>query len=209
MVRNPEQTRTRIMDAAEALILDHGFAGTTVDSVIRKAGVTKGAFFHHFASKALLGHALVERFAAADAELFEHEMQRAERLSSDPLQQILIVIGLYQEMMEELDEPYLCLFASYCYQAQLFDDQTLEIIRAAFEHTRHLLLEKLEAVVTQRSPRIPIELESLADLVTVVFEGAFILARTMDAPEAISQQLQHYRNYLELLFGVTPAQSTG
>lgn len=193
------------MDAAEALILRHGFAGTTVDAIIDRAGVTKGAFFHHFSSKAELGHEVVERFASRDRALLEEMVERAEHLSSDPLQQVLITIGLYQEMMDELTEPYLCLYASYCYQAQLFDEATLAVLRTSFEQTRARILEKLEAVADRQPPRLPVSLESLADLVTVVFEGSFVLAGTMDDPRAISRQLQHYRNYLELLFGVAPA----
>ena len=65
-VRNPEKTKASILDAAEALILDHGFGATSVDAVVARAGITKGAFFHHFPSKAELGRALIERFAQAD-----------------------------------------------------------------------------------------------------------------------------------------------
>jgi TetR/AcrR family transcriptional repressor of nem operon len=49
-------------------------------------------------------------------------------------------------------------------------------------------------------PRLPIDPGSLADELTVIFEGAFILSRTLEEPKITAQQLRHYRNYLELLF---------
>jgi TetR/AcrR family transcriptional regulator, transcriptional repressor for nem operon len=207
--RNPTETRTRIMDSAESLVLDHGFAGTSVDAVIAGAGVTKGAFFHHFASKAELGYALVERYAGRDAEHLESTLARAERLSRDPLQQVLIFVGLLEEEMESLAEPFAgCLFASYCYQQRLFDEPTLQVVRAAMLRWRGRLAEKLAAAAATRSPAPGVDLESLADMLLTIFEGAFILSRTMAEPKLVARQLGHFRRYLELAFGVD-ARSVG
>lgn len=43
--------------------------------------------------------------------------------------------------------------------------------------------------------------ESLADAITVVFEGSFILSNTYNRPEVVAEQLGHYRRYVALLFG--------
>jgi TetR/AcrR family transcriptional repressor of nem operon len=45
-----------------------------------------------------------------------------------------------------------------------------------------------------------VDIDSLADEVTVIFEGAFILGRVLDDRTTFAEQLRHYRNYLELLF---------
>lgn len=190
------------MDAAEELILAHGFAATSVDAVVERAGVTKGAFFHHFSSKAELAHALVERYAKIDAEHLEGNLARAERLSRDPLQQLLIFVGLFEEAMAELTEPFPgCLFASYCYEAQLFDLETQAVVRGAFVRWRERVGDKLRDVVRRHPPRLPVEPEHLADMMTGILEGAFILSKTMREPQAVARQLRQYRNYLELLFG--------
>lgn len=206
MVRDGTETRTRLMDAAEMLILEHGFAGTPVDAIIGEAGVTKGAFFHHFPSKSDLARALVERYAAADAEHLEENMARAERLSRDPLQQLLIFVGLFEESMGELTEPFPgCLFASYVYEAQLFDAGTHELIRRAVLQWRKRLREKLEEVAASYPPRVDVDLDALADLMWATFEGSFILSKTMRDPAAVSAQLRQYRTYLELLFDAAGA----
>ena len=55
MARSGAATKEKLLDAAEALVFDHGFSATSLDKVIALAGVTKGAFFHHFERKAELG----------------------------------------------------------------------------------------------------------------------------------------------------------
>ncbi|MBB3230227.1 hypothetical protein FHR97_001061 [Halomonas stenophila] len=65
---------------------------------------------------------------------------------------------------------------------------------------RSRLGEQLRRVAERYPPRLEVDLESLADAITVVFEGAFIVSRTYREPAVVAQQLRHYRNYLDLLF---------
>lgn len=203
MAKHATETRAAILDAAQELVLSHGFGGTTVDAILEKTRLTKGAFFHHFASKNDLAHALVLRYAQLDEQHLDEYMARAERLSRDPLQQLLIFVGLFEERMAQMaGETPGCLFAAYCYQAQLFDEQVHEVLRHAIVLWRARLADKIRQAMEQRPPRLEVDAEELADGFTVVLEGAFIVARTMRQPDgrSVAQQLRHYRNYLELLF---------
>ncbi|SMO84979.1 TetR/AcrR family transcriptional regulator [Fodinibius sediminis] len=194
-------TQTNIMDAAQSLILDNGFSGTTVDAIIKRAGVSKGAFFHYFSSKADLAHALVMRYAEADAQHLENNMEKAEALSDDPLQQMLIFVKLFEQEMNALSEPYPgCLFASYLYQSELFDEQILEIIHRWMLRWRGRVKDKLEEVADTYPPDREVDLSSLADMLLVTFEGAFVLSQSVEEPETIARQLSHYHSYLQLLF---------
>ena len=198
------------MDVAETLILDHGFAGTSVEAIIERAEVTKGAFFHHFPSKTDLAQALVERYAELDAGHLEANMARAERLSRDPLQQLLIFVGLFEETMAELTSPYPgCLFASYCYESRLFDEETHEVISGAMLRWRERLGAKLREVAEHHPPRLPVDLDAVADAMTAILEGGFILSKTLKEPETVAAQLRQYRNYLELLFDAESPASAG
>lgn len=58
--RNPQQTRDRLLQTAFQEIHAHGFQGMRVDEVLRKSGLQKGAFYHHFGSKTELGYAVLE-----------------------------------------------------------------------------------------------------------------------------------------------------
>jgi TetR/AcrR family transcriptional repressor of nem operon len=201
MRRDGTATRGKILDAAQSLVLDRGYVGMTVDHVLNEVGITKGAFFHHFKSKDDLARALLQRYAERDERLYRETRERAEKLSDDPLQQVLLYIGLFQEMFEGLTEPYPgCLFASYIYELQQFGDDTRELIRSSFTKWRELLQEKFEAVARRYPPRIEVNAASLADAFTVVLEGAFITSKAMNEPKLVSDQLRHFRNYVELLF---------
>jgi len=59
-LRNPQQTRERLLKTAFEEIHAHGFQGMRVDEVLRRSGLQKGAFYHHFNSKAELGYAVLE-----------------------------------------------------------------------------------------------------------------------------------------------------
>lgn len=61
---------TRILDAAENLIIARGVAGLTLEAAAREAGVSKGGLLYHFASKEALLEALLGRLAAFIAQEF-------------------------------------------------------------------------------------------------------------------------------------------
>lgn len=164
-------------------------------------GVTKGAFFYHFESKAALAHMLVERFAHADLELRDGFRARAEKLSRDPLQQLLIFIGLYEELMEGFEEPFPgCLFASYLYEANLFDDRTMQIIEDTYRDWRATLGTMIDKVAETHTPNPPVNSDDLADMFTVTLEGAFIMSKTLKEPKLVAAQIGLYRDFVELLF---------
>jgi len=205
MPRDGSITREKILDAAQDLILDHGFTGVSLDRVIERVGVTKGAFFYHFKSKQDLARALIQRFGAADEAVERTSWARADKLSRDPLQRVLIFIGLFEEMFEGLTEPYPgCLFASYVYELQQFDEETRAYVAEMFVRWRRNLKQRLDAAVAQYPPRLEVDTASLADMLTVVIEGAFLTSKALHQPEVVAQQLRHLRNYVELLFRCAP-----
>lgn len=64
-----EATRRHILDAAVALFKERGFAGTNLNQLIRKAGVTPGAFYYHFDSKEEVAFAIIDEVAQRMADL--------------------------------------------------------------------------------------------------------------------------------------------
>lgn len=181
--------------------LKTGFGGTTIDSIIEQAGVSKGAFFHYFSSKEELGHTLVKRYAEADIEHLEKTLAKAEGLSEDPLQQLLIFIKLFEQEMDTLVEPYPgCLYASYLQQSGLFNQEIMELIKESMLKWRLRVRDKLEEITEQHPPKQDVDLESLADMLLVVFEGAFVLSQSLGESKTVARQLSHYHNYLKLLF---------
>ena len=58
--RNAGHTRERLLNAAFEEVYHSGFRGSDLNTILAKAGVTKGALYHHFDGKEALGHAVVE-----------------------------------------------------------------------------------------------------------------------------------------------------
>jgi AcrR family transcriptional regulator len=71
--RNPEETRTRLLEAAIAVVTEQGVDAFTLDTVAQVAGVSKGGLLHHFASK----EALITDLIAHVMTTFETEMEQA------------------------------------------------------------------------------------------------------------------------------------
>ncbi|TGP50501.1 TetR/AcrR family transcriptional regulator [bacterium M00.F.Ca.ET.230.01.1.1] len=63
IIKHPELRREELLNHAQALFLTHGYDRASLNDVIAAAGVSKGAFYHYFASKEALLEALAERFA--------------------------------------------------------------------------------------------------------------------------------------------------
>ncbi|WP_336067781.1 helix-turn-helix domain-containing protein [Nitratireductor rhodophyticola] len=66
-----EETRDRLIQAARRLFVEKSYAETGTPEIVREAGVTRGALYHHFADKQALFAAVAEREARAVAEEIE------------------------------------------------------------------------------------------------------------------------------------------
>lgn len=63
IVKHPDMRKSALLDCAQALFLERGYDHASLNDMIAAAGVSKGAFYHYFASKEALLEALAERFA--------------------------------------------------------------------------------------------------------------------------------------------------
>lgn len=194
-------TRERILDAAQRLVIGKGFASASVDAIQEAAGISRGTFFYHFPTKDDLSRALIERHAKNDRGMTDEFLDRAERLARDPLEQVHVYIGLLEELFQDQEayEPG-CLFASYSYEAGLFDEATHRLILETLDYGRDRLARKLEEVIRRHPPRIPVDATLLADMGNVVLQGAFVLSRVRSDVSLMVAHLRQYRDFLRLVF---------
>jgi len=73
-------TRRALVDVAEQLFTEHGYAGTSLDAIVAGAEVTKGALYHHFSGKQALFEAVFEKVEGAGSQ----QTQEALRGDGDP-----------------------------------------------------------------------------------------------------------------------------
>lgn len=203
MAKDGPSTRERILETAHDMVLRQGYAATSLDQILEGTGVTKGAFFYHFKSKDELARALFERYLATEHQVLEMTLRRAEKLTADPLQQVLVTLGLFEELFDALDAPHPgCLIASYLYQNDLMTPDTVAKSRDAFIVWRRELAAKLRAAAKTRPPRIEPDYEAIGDMLNVVIEGGMVTSKLFNDPKIMAQQIRQLRSYIELLFGV-------
>lgn len=196
-----EGTRERILSVAETIILQRGFSATSIDDILQNAAITKGGFFYHFNGKKELARALVERYLDEDDRIFAGLFAQADAQSDDPLQQVLLFLEQFADMMRTLQDTHPgCLVASFTYESQQLDGDVHELVKQGVLIWRKLLLARLEKVAARYSPCAPISLTAVADMFTSSVEGGIILSRILQSNEPLADQIMLYRQYLQLLF---------
>lgn len=199
MPKNGAPTRERILDAAERLVIENGFAATSVDQVIAESRTSKGSFFHHFESKLDLARALVARYAAADIAHLDDALATVREQTGDPAKQAIEFVRIFENGADDLmSAQSSCLYVSILTERQLADAGTSEQIVGAIEAWRTGLAEILRAALADR-PAADIDPDALADHVFVTFEGAFLLCRSTGDNGHMRAQLRVLRAMFESL----------
>jgi len=202
MPKDGSITRTRILDTTTQLVLENGFAGTTIDHILEKTEITKGAFFYHFKSKSDLAFHLMRHFADKDMSVLDQVMNDTNELKGDSLQRLLAFVDWFIAEFKDLSEPYTCLYASYLYEPEQFSQETKQIVTDAILIWRKELEDLLNGASEQVPNHAEFDITSLADHFTVIMEGAFIVSKAINDPSLTATHLKHYKRYLELIFAV-------
>ena len=204
MATRANSSRERILSTAEAIILQKGFAGTTIEEILDKSAITKGGFFYHFSGKMELARAIVERYIEMDNAVFDELSTQADKLSEDPLQQTLIFLNLFTDMVGGLTTVHPgCVVAVFTYEAQMLDDGIQDLMRDGMLGWRKMMAQRLEKIQEKSPPRLDTSTDVLADMFSSSLEGGIILARLFGDNQALINQVQAYRSHLRLLFEPT------
>jgi len=195
------QTRERIMDIAEAAILQKGFGATSIEELIAEAEITKSGFFYHFPDKTQLARALMRRYLEREDAVFDELFGRAAELNDDPLHGFLIGLKLFAEMMGDMPEGNPgCLVATYCYNERLFDGDIRQMTADGVLSWRRRFRRHLELIAEKYPPREDVDLDALADMVSGVVEGGIIMSKVLRDPKVVADQIIQFRTYIKLLF---------
>jgi len=193
--------RTRLLDAALSLVRRQGWSATSVDQLCRAAGVTKGAFFHHFASKDDLGVAAAQRWSEVTGPLFSSADYHRH---ADPLERIFGYLDFRAALAQGPLEEFTC-FAGTTVQETF---ATSDAIRAACgaSITSHAdeLARDFRAAIAQYPPRDAVTPESLAIYTQTVLQGGFVLAKAQGGPGPLHDAIAHLKRYLAQLFATSP-----
>lgn len=196
---NPERgdARTRLLEAARDIVRTQGFAATSVDQLCRAAGVTKGAFFHHFASKEALGVAAAEYWAETTGALFAAASYHDH---ADPLDRVLGYVDFRREIIAGEINEFTCLIGTMTQEAYASHPAIREACAATiFDHAATLEPD-IAAVMKSRQITGDWTAADLATHTQAVLQGAFILAKAAGDPAVAIDSVDHLKRYLTLLF---------
>src|ERR1700733_6002716 len=110
----PGGARGKLLDAAISIIRKKGYAATSVDELCARAGVTKGAFFHHFPSKDSLAVAAVNQWTDMTAALFAAAPYNG---FDDPLDRVLGYLDFRKAMLRGDVAEFTCLAGTMVQEA--------------------------------------------------------------------------------------------
>jgi AcrR family transcriptional regulator len=100
-----ERTRGALIDAGRALFAERGYAGAGREEIVERAGVTRGAMYHHFSSKEALFLAV---FEVVERELCDAIAQQA-MASRDPIEQLRLGARAFLDAAATTEVRRICL----------------------------------------------------------------------------------------------------
>lgn len=109
IVKEAEERKNEILDAAAELFGQKGFDGTSTNDILDKVGIARGTLYHHFKSKEDIMDALIERY---NVLILGTAQEAASDRSKHIYQRIMLVVMAMnisgersEEIMEQLHKP--------------------------------------------------------------------------------------------------------
>jgi TetR/AcrR family transcriptional regulator, transcriptional repressor for nem operon len=189
--------RSRLLDAARDVIRARGFAATTVDDLCRAAGVTKGAFFHHFESKEALGVAAASHWAETTTAFFANAPYHRH---DDPLARLLGYVEFRKSIIEGDLAAFTCLVGTMTQEVYGSHPAIRDACAASIFGHAATLEPDIAAALEARRMVADWTPASLARHTQAVLQGAFILAKATGDRTVALECVEHLKRYLTLLF---------
>ena len=168
--RPSADTAHQILDVAERLAQTRGFNGFSYADIAEALGITKASLHYHYATKADLGRALIDRYTASFGAALEaigtSEVSAAEKLQR--------YVALYADV---LNAGRICLCGMLAAEYTTLPEAMQDAIRGFFDLNEHALARILESGRDQGSVSFDGPAIEAARAITSALEGAMLLAR--------------------------------
>lgn len=156
-----------IADVAFSCFLSSGYGGTSVDDIVKAAGISKGGIYWHFKSKEDIFLYLIEK------RIKEHDRELIVRFSEDgPARDKLNKFVEYY--LESVDVPVMALIKEFLMQAK--DEVILNKLNALIDHSeRYQIIKNVFEEAVHKGEYKPIDVEAAAYAFIGTFEGIGML----------------------------------
>jgi TetR/AcrR family transcriptional regulator, transcriptional repressor for nem operon len=189
---DPEGVRSRFLDVAADLFQNQGYCASGMQLIFEQAGVTAGAFYHHFESKKDLALAVIEERVAAEVEnLWMKPIRDAETTLEG-------VVKAFKSIAAQLEERRAvrgCPLNNLTLELAFADSDFQTGLAQIFDRWQHEIEVKLkhdmDAGVLERSKP-----STLAAYIIAVYSGAMALCKVHQSSAPLLQCLSELRERL-------------
>lgn len=193
MKERPAPARDKILKAGIERFRTLGYNATTVDQICEDAGVTKGAFFHHFASK--------EEVALACLDLWEKRSERFDdqapyRQIEDPVERLYHALDFYTCFFSNESLVRSCLVGTTVQECSETSPRLRKAADACFLKARGRF-ERLIAEAAAANGRV-VDAAALALLWEAGIQGALVLFKASRDPATIRGTLNQIVEYIRI-----------
>jgi TetR/AcrR family transcriptional repressor of nem operon len=203
--RPKHEARQKLLDAALSLIRTKGYEATTVDDLCAEAGVTKGAFFHHFPSKEALGVAAANHWSEITGAFFAAAPYHRH---PDPLDRVLGYIDFRKAILKGKVPEFTCLVGTMLQEIYDSAPAIRKACDASVSGHAAMVEADIAAAMKQRGMRPSWTAASLALHTQAVLQGAFILAKAKGSADVAIDSVDHLRRYIAFLFDAAKEKET-
>jgi TetR/AcrR family transcriptional regulator, transcriptional repressor for nem operon len=193
----PTSARLKLLSAAMSIIREKGYASTSIDELCAQAGVSKGAFFHHFKSKDALGVEAANHWSELTGVFFETAPYHRH---TDPLDRVLGYLDFRKAILTGELAEFTCLVGTMVQEIYATNPDIRAACEASISGHAAKLAADIAAAMKRYRIRAPWTAESLALHVQAVLQGAFILAKAKGNAAVAVACIEHLRRYIDFLF---------
>ena len=185
--------KDQLAQSALRLMLDKGYAATTVDEICEHAGASKGSFYYFFETKEDIGVAALEAFHQNADNL----MQSGKYMEiEDPIERAFGFIDHAEAVSKKIWGDG-CLLGTFATDVAHTRPAIRKRVIALFERATANVAQIFQPIAARRR-KGPTAVQ-LAKQYIAVLEGSIVLAKAHDDWKRIPQGLQGFRDYLRLL----------
>lgn len=199
MIKSParQDAKAKLLDAALSVIRLKGYSATTVEELCAVAGVTKGAFFHHFKSKDELGVAAADYWSETTGALFAGAPYHDH---ANPIDRVLAYVAFRKALLQGGVPDFTCLVGTMVQETYQSSPTIRDACDRSISDHAETLEADIEAAIKDRGLSPNWTARSLALHTQAVLQGAFILAKAKGGAEVAAETVDHLIRYMELLF---------
>jgi TetR/AcrR family transcriptional repressor of nem operon len=195
--RAPEATRDKLLRAAFDEINRRGFQAASLDTILAQAGVTKGALYHHFPTKAALGIAVVDE--VVKGLLLERWLGVLASQAGDPVTALQATLRFRAANLTAGEIELGCPLNNLAQEMSPLDEDFRRSIEATFEAWRDGFAEALRRGQAEGSVRSNVDARQVATFIVAAAEGSYGLAKNAQSSSMVRENLEILSLFLDSL----------